>query len=123
LKSADDKYRRILKNKLIKLKKLEDRTQWLIHGTCSYIRMYINAVADSVMLYLRHDFYNIVLKSNKNYIYPQVTPPPPPPQMKNFEWAPGFISKEFSKLRLFICDAVQNVSLKSALLYMNRSCR
>jgi hypothetical protein len=27
LKSADDKYRRILKNKLIKLKKLEDRTQ------------------------------------------------------------------------------------------------
>jgi hypothetical protein len=33
----------------------------LSHGTCSYIYMYINAVADSVMLYL-HDFYNIIFK-------------------------------------------------------------
>jgi hypothetical protein len=24
--------------------------------------MYINAVADSVMLYLQHDFYNIIFK-------------------------------------------------------------
>jgi hypothetical protein len=39
LKSADDWYMRILKNKLIKLKKQEDR-----------IRMHINAAADSVVL-------------------------------------------------------------------------
>jgi hypothetical protein len=51
LKSADDQYIRILKNKLIKLKKKqEDRTLWLSHGTCCYIRMYINAAADSVVL-------------------------------------------------------------------------
>jgi hypothetical protein len=48
---------RILKNKLIKLKKQADWTRWLSHGTCSYIRVYINAVADSVMLCLQHDFY------------------------------------------------------------------
>jgi hypothetical protein len=31
-------------------------------GTCSYIFMYINAVADSVMLYLWHDFHNTIFK-------------------------------------------------------------
>jgi hypothetical protein len=37
------------------------------HGTCSYIRMYVNAVADSVMLqlYLRHDLYNIFFKTEQ----------------------------------------------------------
>ena len=30
--------------------------------TCSYICMYINAVANSVMLCPRHDFYNIIFK-------------------------------------------------------------
>jgi hypothetical protein len=63
LKSADDWYIRILKNKLVKLKKKQgDRTLWLSHGTCSYIRVYINAAADSVMLCLQHDFCNIIFK-------------------------------------------------------------
>jgi hypothetical protein len=33
------------------------------NGKCSYIPMYINAVSDTVMLYLR-DFYNIIFKIN-----------------------------------------------------------
>jgi hypothetical protein len=37
-------------------------TLWLSHGICSYIRMYINAVAKSVMFYLQHYFYNIIFK-------------------------------------------------------------
>jgi hypothetical protein len=41
----------------------------LSHGTCSHICMYISAVAHSVMLYLRHDFYNIIFKlKHKLYI-------------------------------------------------------
>jgi hypothetical protein len=52
------------------------------HGTCSYIYMYINAAANSVMLYLRHDFYNKISKININYISPQGQPPPPPRQGK-----------------------------------------
>jgi hypothetical protein len=32
------------------------------HGTCSYIRMYANAVLERVMLPLRHDFYNMIFK-------------------------------------------------------------
>jgi hypothetical protein len=56
--------------KLIKLnkKKQEDKTLWLSHRTCSCIRMYINAVADSVILYLQHDFYNIIFKIKVNYV-------------------------------------------------------
>jgi hypothetical protein len=51
VKSADGQYIRILNNKLIKLKKKqEDGTLRLSNGTCSYVRMYINAAADSVML-------------------------------------------------------------------------
>jgi hypothetical protein len=81
LQSADDQYVRILKNKLIKLKETEDRTLWLSHGTCSYIRMYIHAVADSVMLCLQHDFYNIIFKiEHKLYTASWSTPHPPTPQ-------------------------------------------
>jgi hypothetical protein len=79
LKSADDEYIRILKNKLIKLKKKqEDRTQWLSRGTCSYIVMYINAVAKSVMLYLQHDFYKIIFKIKCKLCIASVSAPPPP---------------------------------------------
>ena len=41
------------------------------HGKCSYVCMYINAVADSIMLqlYLRHDFYNIIFQLKRIYIY------------------------------------------------------
>jgi hypothetical protein len=68
-KSADDWYIRILKNKSTNFKKQEDRTLWLSHGACSYIRMYINAFAGSFMLYLRRDFYNIIFKTKyKLYI-------------------------------------------------------
>jgi hypothetical protein len=42
----------------MKLKTQEDKTWWLGYGACSYIRMYINAVAGSVMLYLQRYFYN-----------------------------------------------------------------
>jgi hypothetical protein len=38
LKSADDKYITILKNKLIKLKRQDDGTLWLSHETFSIIR-------------------------------------------------------------------------------------
>jgi hypothetical protein len=73
-----------LKNKLIKFKKKqEDRTLWLSHGTCSYIRMYLNAVADSVMLYLQHYFCNIIFKiKHKLYIASGTASPPPPPRGK-----------------------------------------
>jgi hypothetical protein len=40
--------------------------------------MYINTVAGSVMLYLQHDFYNIIFKSNINYTYSFWVAPPPP---------------------------------------------
>jgi hypothetical protein len=71
-------YIRILKNKLIKLKKQEDRTLWLSHGTCSYICVYINAVADSVMLCLQHDFYNIIFKITHKLCITWGSAPPPP---------------------------------------------
>jgi hypothetical protein len=49
-----------------------------VHGSCSYIYMYISAVANSVMLYLRHDFYNIIFKIKyKLYIVSGSVPPPP----------------------------------------------
>jgi hypothetical protein len=68
-----------LKNKLIKLKKKpEDRTLWLSHGTCSYIRMYINAVAGSVMLCLQHDFYCIIFKIKTKLCIASGSAPPPP---------------------------------------------
>jgi hypothetical protein len=45
--------------------------------------MYTNAVADSVMLYFQHDFYNIIFKiKRKQYIAQWSAPPPPPPQGK-----------------------------------------
>jgi hypothetical protein len=48
----------------------------LSHRTCSYIRMYINAVADSVMLCLQHDLYNIIFKiEHKLYIASALSPP------------------------------------------------
>jgi hypothetical protein len=34
----------------------------LSHGICNYIRMYIYAVAKSVMLYWQHAFHNIIFK-------------------------------------------------------------
>jgi hypothetical protein len=59
----------------------------LSHGTCNYICMYINAVANSVMVYLQHDFYNIFFKIKyKSYIASESVPrpPPPPPPMEEF---------------------------------------
>jgi hypothetical protein len=57
------------------------------HGTCSYIRMYINTVADSVMLYLQHDFYNIIFKiKHESYIATGLAPPPP---RKHCGWSPS----------------------------------
>jgi hypothetical protein len=53
----------------------------LSHGTCSYVCMYINEVADSVMLYLRHDFYNIIF-TIKHKLYIASGSDPPPPQRK-----------------------------------------
>jgi hypothetical protein len=66
-------------NKLMKLKKntQEDTTLWLSYETA--------AVADSFMLYLERDFYNIFLKSNKSYIASESAPP----QRKNAGCAPA----------------------------------
>jgi hypothetical protein len=51
----------------------------LSHGTGSYIRKSIKAFADSLMLYLQHDFYNIILKIKlKLYIASGKRPPRPP---------------------------------------------
>jgi hypothetical protein len=62
LKSADLGWK-ILKNKSLKLKK-EDFTLLLVHGTYSYICMYVNAVANSVILqlHLRLGCYNLIFK-------------------------------------------------------------
>jgi hypothetical protein len=49
----------------------------LSHGTCSYIRMYINTVADSVMVCLRHDFCNMMFQNQTQIIDSlRVTPLP-----------------------------------------------
>jgi hypothetical protein len=79
LKSADDQYIKILKNELIKYEKQEDGTAWLGHLTCSYIRMYMNAVADSVKLYLQRVSCNIIFKMKQiTYYSLRITTPPPP---------------------------------------------
>jgi hypothetical protein len=57
---------------------------------CSYICLYINAVAGSVMLYLQHDFYNIIFKI-KQIIYSLRLSPPPP--NKNSGCAPEWNKK------------------------------
>jgi hypothetical protein len=48
----------------------------LSHGTCSYIHMCINAVADSVMFYLQHDFYNIIFKIKRKLCIASGSAPP-----------------------------------------------
>jgi hypothetical protein len=45
--------------------------------------MYINAVAGSVMLYLQHDFCNIIFKV-ENKLYTALWPAPPPPPKEEF---------------------------------------
>jgi hypothetical protein len=73
LKSAGD-----FEKQINKIKKKQDRTLSLSHGTCSFSCLCINAVAVSVMLYLQHDFYNIVFKiKHKLYIASGLPPPPP----------------------------------------------
>jgi hypothetical protein len=63
LKSADDRCISILKNKLIKFEKRQAaKTLCLSHGTCRYIRMYVSAVAGSVMLCSQRGFCKIVSK-------------------------------------------------------------
>ena len=59
----------------------------MIHGTCSYIRMYINAVADSVVLCL-HNF--ITIFKVKYILY--ITSGSAPPLMKNSGWAPAAVT-------------------------------
>jgi hypothetical protein len=47
----------------MKLKKQEDMTLWLSHEhVVIFVCIYINALADSVILYLQHDVYNIIFK-------------------------------------------------------------
>jgi hypothetical protein len=48
----------------------------LSHGACTYIRMYINVVVNSVMLYLQHYFYNITFKIKQIIHSLRVRPPP-----------------------------------------------
>jgi hypothetical protein len=85
LKSAGDQYIRILENELIPFwRKQEDRTLWLSHGTCSYIRVYINAVAGSVKLFLQHGFYNIIFKIKHKLYIPSGSATSPPPRSEKF---------------------------------------
>jgi hypothetical protein len=54
--------------------------RWVSHGAWGgYLCVYINAVANSVMLqgYLGHDFTAQFLKSNINYVWLRGQPPPP----------------------------------------------
>jgi hypothetical protein len=44
--------------------------------------MYINEVADSVMLYLQHDFYNIIFKMEHKLDIALGSAPPPPKKKK-----------------------------------------
>jgi hypothetical protein len=64
---------------------------WLSDETCSYICMYINAVADSVVLqlYLWHEFCNIVFEVKKLYV--ALGSGPPPPQWKKLWVRPRFV--------------------------------
>jgi hypothetical protein len=63
------------------IKKQDDRTLWLSQWTCSYICMYINAVANNVMLHV-YDFYNIIFKIKYKLNIASGSAPPPPPQGK-----------------------------------------
>jgi hypothetical protein len=70
LKSADQQYIRISKNKLIKLKKQEESDTVIeSRNMLLYLYIYINTDANSVMLYLRHDFYNITFKTKNKLVY------------------------------------------------------
>jgi hypothetical protein len=51
--------------------------------------MYINAVADSVMFYLQHGFYNIIFKIKHKLYIASGSAPHPTPQGKNFRCAPA----------------------------------
>ena len=81
------------------------------HGTCSYICMYINAVADSVILYSLHDPYNIIFKiKHKLYIASGSVPPP----AKNSRCAPAVDTSTSSNAGKFLND---NIPLE--LLYVS----
>jgi hypothetical protein len=92
----------------------------LSHGTCSYICMYINAAAKSVILYL-HDFYNTIFKiKRKLYITSGSAPPPP---RKNSGCAHGPAWPTHIILLLFItvrgyfvecanCRSVKNIFIR-----------
>jgi hypothetical protein len=56
--------------------------------------MYINAVADSVMLCLQHGFYNIIFKM-KHKLYAASGSTPPPPPVKNFGCPPAICRRKF----------------------------
>jgi hypothetical protein len=77
-----------LKIKIIKLKKKQEcRTPWLSHGACSYICVYIHAIAYIAAFCLQHDFYNTIFKI-KQIIYSLKVHPPPSPR-KNSGCAPA----------------------------------
>jgi hypothetical protein len=78
LKSAGDQHIRIFRKKLIKLKKNIGNCDWVME----YAVLYSNAVADSVMLYLQHDFYTIIFKIKHKVYTARGAAPPPPPQGK-----------------------------------------
>jgi hypothetical protein len=76
------------------------------HGTCSYICMCINAVANSVMLYLQHDFHNIIFKIKHELCIISGSATPPPPQGKVLGarlQAPGFGTESNTNIDVF-CD-------------------
>jgi hypothetical protein len=58
-----------------------------MHVACIYIRMYTNAVAESLMLCLQNDSYNIIFKINHKLHAASGSAHPPPPR-KNSGRAP-----------------------------------
>jgi hypothetical protein len=82
----------------------------LSHGTCSYICMYINAVADSVMLYLQHEFYNIIFKiTHKLYIASRSAAPPPPRKKSGARLPVGAVEGGNLHLTVIVTGAIEIV--------------
>jgi hypothetical protein len=78
MKSADDQYIRILKNKLIKLKNRKTgHCDWVTERVVMFVCIYIQLQAALCCTY-SVIFITELLKSNINYIQPQGQPLPPP---------------------------------------------
>jgi hypothetical protein len=87
-------------------------SQW----TCSYICMYKSVGQNSVMLYLQHDFYKIVLKTqHKLYNYSFRFSSPPSPKKKEKP------ACALAHIYTFIFQAFPNQTLQAFLFFSTRA--